>query len=64
MIEVPPPIRISTPFTRLPSISRSFGMKPTSWIPVIARSASDAANAVFTFRGISWVVGWRTKYRE
>ncbi len=34
-----------------------------SWIPVIALSASLAANAVLTLRGIAWVVGWRTKYR-
>ncbi len=57
MIEVPPPTRTSTPFTP----SRSRGMKAMSWMPVIARSASDAVNAVFTLRGISWVVGWRTK---
>ena len=39
-IEVPPPIRTSTPFTCLPSTSLTLGMKPTSWMPVIARSAS------------------------
>jgi hypothetical protein len=61
MIEVPPPIRISTPFACLPSTSFTLGMKPTSWIPVIARSSSEALKAVFTLRGISWVVGWRTK---
>ena len=60
-IEVPPPIRTSTPFTCLPSTSLTLGMKPTSWMPVMARSASLAVKAVFTFRGISWVVGWRTK---
>jgi hypothetical protein len=57
MIEVPPPTRISTPRTP----SRSRGMKPMSWMPVIATSSSVAVNAVFTFRGISCVVGWRTK---
>ena len=36
-------------------------MKAMSWMPVIARSASVAVNAVLTLRGISWVVGWRTK---
>jgi hypothetical protein len=50
-----------TPRTSLPSISFTFGMKPTSWMPVIARSSWEALNAVFTLRGISWVVGWRTK---
>ena len=60
-IEVPPPIRISTPRTSLPSTSLTLGMKPTSWISVIARSSSLALKAVFTLRGISWVVGWRTK---
>ncbi len=28
-----------------------------SWMPVIALSASLAANAVLTLRGIAWVVG-------
>jgi hypothetical protein len=37
------------------------GMKATSWMPVIARSSSVAVKAVFTLRGISCVVGWRTK---
>ena len=32
-----------------------------SWIRVIALSASVAANAVLTLRGIAWVVAWRTK---
>ena len=36
-------------------------MKPMSWMPVIATSSSVAVNAVFTFRGISCVTGWRTK---
>ncbi len=36
-------------------------MKPMSWMPVIARSASEAVNAVLILRGISCVVGWRTK---
>ena len=57
MIEVPPPTRISNPFTP----SRMRGMNATSWIPVIARSSSVAAKAVLTLRGISCVVGWRTK---
>jgi hypothetical protein len=59
MIDVPPPIRISKPLTP----SRSRAMKATSWMPVMARSVSEPVNAVFTLRGISWVVGWRTKYR-
>ena len=57
MIEVPPPIRISKPFTP----SRSRAMKATSWMPVSARSLSEPVNAVLTLRGISCVVGWRTK---
>ena len=57
MIEVPPPTTISTPRTP----SRSFGMKPMSWIRVIATSSSVAVNAVLILRGISCVVGWRTK---
>ena len=57
MIEVPPPTRISKPLTP----SRMRGMKATSWMPVIARSSSVAVKAVFTLRGISCVVGWRTK---
>ena len=57
MIDVPPPTRISTPFTP----SRSRGMKPMSWMPVMARSSSVAVNAVLILRGISCVVGWRTK---
>ena len=57
MIEVPPPTRISTPRTP----SRTRGMKPMSWMPVIATSSSVAVNAVFTLRGISCVTGWRTK---
>ena len=57
MIEVPPPTRISTPRTP----SRSFGTKPMSWILVIATSDSEAENAVLILRGISCVVGWRTK---
>ncbi len=57
MIEVPPPTRISKPF--LPSLMRL--MKAMSWMPVIARSASEPVKAVLIFRGISWVVGWRTK---
>ena len=32
-----------------------------SWMPVIATSSSVAVNAVFTLRGMSCVVGWRTK---
>ena len=42
-----------------PSLMR--GMNPTSWMPVIARSSSVDVNAVLTLRGISCVVGWRTK---
>ena len=57
MIEVPPPTRISKPLTP----SRTRGMKPMSWMPVIARSSSVAVKAVLTLRGISCVVGWRTK---
>ena len=57
MIDVPPPTRISKP--ALPSLIR--GMKAMSWMPVIARSSSVAVNAVLTLRGISCVVGWRTK---
>ncbi len=57
MIEVPPPTRISTPRTP----SRTFGTNAMSWIRVIALSSSVAVNAVFTFRGIACVVGWRTK---
>jgi hypothetical protein len=57
MIDVPPPTRISKPFT--PSLMR--GMKPMSWMPLIARSSSVALNDVLTLRGISCVVGWRTK---
>ena len=57
MIEVPPPTQISKPLT--PSLMR--GRKPRSWIRMIARSASEAVKAVFHLRGISWVVGWRTK---
>ena len=57
MIDVPPPTRISKPFTP----SRMRGMKATSWMPVIARSSSVAVKAVFTLRGMSCVVGWRTK---
>src|SRR5919197_4404601 len=53
MIEVPPPTTISAP--RMPSRSR--GMKPRSWMPTIARSASDAVKAVLNLRGIIWVVG-------
>ena len=59
MIEVPPPTRISTP--GLLSVASFTGMKPTSWMPVIARSSAVAVKAVLTLRGISWVVGWRTK---
>ena len=33
MIDVPPPIRISKPRTCSPSISRTRGMKPPSWMP-------------------------------
>jgi hypothetical protein len=57
MIEVPPPIRISKP--RRPSLIR--GMKPPSWMPVIARSSSVAENAVLYLRGISWQTSLRTK---
>ena len=57
MIDVPPPIRISKPLTP----SRSRAMKATSWMPVSARSVSEPVNAVLTLRGISCVVGWRTK---
>ena len=57
MIEVPPPTTISKPLT--PSLIR--GMKPMSWMPVIARSASEDEKAVLILRGISCVVGWRTK---
>ena len=57
MIEVPPPTRILKPRTP----SRTRGRKPRSWMGVIARSASEAVKAVFHLRGISWVVGWRTK---
>ncbi len=33
-----------------------------SWMPVIERSTSGVpSNAVLTLRGISCVVGWRTK---
>jgi hypothetical protein len=49
MIEVPPPIRISKP--RSPSRIR--GMKPPSWMAVIATSASVALNAVLNLRGMS-----------
>ena len=59
MIDVPPPTRISTPFTP----SRSRARNATSWIPVIARSSSDPEKAVFILRGIAWVVWCRTKYR-
>ncbi len=57
MIEVPPPTRTSKPLT--PSLSRE--MKPMSWMPVIARSSSEPLKAVLILRGISCVVGWRTK---
>ncbi len=55
--EVPPPTRISKPLTP----SRMRGMKATSWMPVIARSSSVAVKAVLILRGISCVVGCRTK---
>ena len=61
MIEVPPPTRSSTPWTSSPSISRTRAMKAMSWMPVMARSASEPVNAVLILRGMSWVVGWRTK---
>ena len=57
MIEVPPPTRTSKPFTP----SRSREMKAMSWMPVIARSSSEPEKAVLILRGISCVVGWRTK---
>ena len=57
MIDVPPPTRISKP--RTPSRSRA--MKAMSWMPVSARSSAAPVNAVLTLRGISCVVGWRTK---
>ena len=57
MIDVPPPTRISKPLTP----SRSRAMKAMSWMPVSARSVSDPVNAVLTLRGMSCVVGWRTK---
>ena len=61
MIDVPPPIRISKPRTCSPSISRTRGMKPPSWMPVIARSSSVALKAVLNLRGISWQTSLRTK---
>ena len=61
MIDVPPPVRISTPLTCLPSISRMRGMKPRSWISVIARSSSVEVNATLNLRGISWQTSLRTK---
>jgi len=57
MIDVPPPTRISKPRTP----SRTRGMKAMSWMPVMARSSSVAVKAVLILRGMSCVVGWRTK---
>ena len=57
MIDVPPPTRTSKPLTP----SRSRAMKAMSWMPVSARSVSEPVKAVLTLRGISCVVGWRTK---
>ncbi len=58
MIEVPPPTRTSKP--RTPSRIRE--MKPMSWMPVIDRSSPGVpSNAVLILRGISCVVGCRTK---
>jgi hypothetical protein len=57
MIEVPPPTRSSNPFTP----SRSRARKAMSWMPEIARSAGEPVNEVLILRGISCVVGWRTK---
>ena len=57
MIDVPPPTRTSKP--RSPSRSRA--RNAMSWMPVMERSASEPVNAVLTLRGMSWVVGWRTK---
>ncbi len=57
MIDVPPPRRTSNP--RTPSRSRA--RKAMSWIPEIARSSGVPSKAVLTLRGMSCVVGWRTK---
>ena len=61
MIDVPPPTRTSKPF--VPS-SRVLEMKAMSWMPVSARSTpGDPSKAVLILRGISCVVGCRTKSR-
>ena len=60
MMDVPPPMSILNPFC--PSWMR--GMKPTSWIPVMAQSRSQPEKADLILRGIDWVKGCLTKYRE
>ena len=57
MIDVPPPTSISKPF--LPSLI--FARKAMSWISEIARSSGVPSKDVLILRGISCVVGWRTK---
>ena len=57
MIDVPPPTRSSKPLTP----SRSRARKAMSWMPEIARSSSEPVKEVLILRGISCVVGWRTK---
>ena len=59
MIDVPPPVSSWKP--RLPSTI--FGMKPMSWMAVMAQSRSQPEKAVLNFRGSACVYGWRTKYR-
>ena len=51
MIDVPPPISSWNPF----SPSRTLGMKPMSWIAVMAQSFSQPEKAVFHLRGRAWV---------
>ena len=59
MIDVPPPTTTWKPLT--PS-SLTLEMKAMSWMPVIERSSAGVpSNAVLILRGISCVVGWRTK---
>ena len=59
MIARPPPQTILNPCT--PFWMR--GMKPRSWMPVIATSESSALKATLNLRGSSWVSGLRSQKR-
>ena len=61
MMERPPPTTILKPRSSCPSTSRTRGMKPMSWMLVMAQSLSQPENAVLILRGMDCVTGWRRK---